>query len=524
MFRWFHTHHLVMTHPKLTVDNRGRRGRELLGVAAISGFNHFVRRFTTILCFACSVFTLRSEVKLAPVFSDHMVIQQGVTLPVWGTASPGEMVIVTCAGLEARAVANGSGIWRVILRPMSFTGKACELIVNGSNRIEIHDILPGDVWVAAGEGEMADAMDDFTIGKRAAAISDPGTRFFVRDASGGGHWVNASSENSPTLPAIPFFFARDLRASRKIPIGIIDCTTHSPAPIDAWISASGLKGLAPLSRPGAETSPSRLFQSLIKPLVPFAMTGVIWDQGSSDEGDHALRHRLFLAHLIRDWRKVWEQGPFPFLMLLPPGKGSGKESSDDYAVESYLSDHGSPRPAWPWIREGIVSALRLPNTGIASAIDLSGEDSSFDPLIVGRRLALTARHMVYGEELAHTGPVFRSVRIEQSRMRLYFEGGKGGLTMGSAPASGEAKGFSVSSSLKGFAIRGKEGRWFPAEAQIDGETVILSSDAVPKPIAARYNWKSLPLGNLYDRAGLPATPFRTDSDQSWEGNPRHPGS
>ena len=475
-----------------------------------------MRRFTTILCIACSVFSLRAEISLAPIFSDHMVIQQGVTLPVWGTAAPGETVIVTCAGREERTVADGSGSWRLTLRPISFTGKTCELIVNGSNRIEIQDILPGDVWIAAGEGEMADAIDDFPIGKRAAVISDPGARFFVRDASGGGHWVNASPENSPLLRAIPFFFARDLRASRKIPIGIIDCTTHSPAPIDAWISASGLKGLAPLSRPGAETSPSRLFQSLIKPLVPFAMTGVIWDQGSSDEGDHALRHRLFLAHLIRDWRKVWEQGPFPFLMLLPPGKGSGNESSDDYAVESYQSDHGSPRRAWPWIREGIVSALRLPNTGIASAIDLAREDSSFDPLIVGRRLALTARHMVYGEELAHTGPVFRSVRIEQSRMRLYFEGGKGGLTMGSAPASGEAKGlkvFSVSSSLKGFALRGKEGRWFPAEARIDGETVLLSSDAVPKPVAARYNWKSLPLGNLYDRAGLPAPPFRTDSDQ-----------
>ena len=112
-------------------------------------------------------------------------------------------------------------------------------------------------------------------------------------------------------------------------------------------------------------------------------------------------------------------------------------------------------------------------------------------------------------------------------MRLYFEGAKDGLTMGSAPGSGEAKGFkgfSVSSSLKGFALRGKEGRWFPAEARIDGETVLLSSDAAPKPVAARYNWKSLPLGNLYDRAGLPAPPFRTDSDQPSEGNPRHPGS
>ena len=109
--------------------------------------------------------------------------------------------------------------------------------------------------------------------------------------------------------------------------------------------------------------------------------------------------------------------------------------------------------------------------------------------------------------------MFRHARIEQNRIRLYFDGAKGGLTLGSAPGSGEETVSSVSSTLKGFAVCGKEGRWYPADARIDGETVLLSSDAVPKPIAARYGWKSLPDGNLYDRTGLPALPFRTDSDQ-----------
>jgi len=134
-------------------------------------------------------------------------------------------------------------------------------------------------------------------------------------------------------------------------------------------------------------------------------------------------------------------------------------------------------------------------------------------LIAGRRLAITARHLVYGEEIAFTGPVFSHARIEQNRIRLFFEGAKGGLTMGSAPGSGETISSPVSSSLKGFAVRGTDGRWFPAEARIEEKTVLLSSDAVPKPVAARYDWKSLPDGNLYDRAGLPALPFRTDYDQ-----------
>lgn len=486
--------------------------RELLGVDATSVFNHPVRRITTILCLACSVISLRAEVSLAPVFSDHMVIQQGVTLPVWGKAAPGETVIVTCAGREARTVADGSGSWRVILRPIAFTAKTCELIVNGSNRIEIQDVLPGDIWIAAGEGEMAAPLSNSAVGARAASISDPGTRFYARESSGQSHWVLVSSKTSPALPAVPFFFARDLRASRKIPIGVIDCTTSLPAPIDAWISTSGLIGLAPLNRPGVDAgrSPSRLFRSLIQPLAPFAITGVIWSQGVSDEGDHALRHRLFLAHLTRDWRRLWEQGPFPFVLLLPPGKGS----SDTSAVEPYRGDYRAPRRAWPWIREGIISTLRLPNTGIASATDLSGnDDAAFDPLVAGRRLALTARHLVYGEEIGYTGPVYHHARIEQSRIRLFFEGAKGGLTMGSAPGSGGGGLFALNSSLKGFAVRGAEGRWFPAEARIDGETVLLSSDAVSKPVAARYDWKSYADGNLYNRSGLPARPFRTDSDQ-----------
>ena len=464
----------------------------------------FVRRITIILSLACFVFPLRAEVRLAPIFSDHMVIQQGVTLPIWGTAAPGETVIVTCAGREARTIANGSGSWRVILRPITYTGDQIELIVNGSNRIEIHDVLPGDVWIAAGEGGMAAPLVDTSIGQRSGLVSDPATRFYLQDATGRGHWEVVTPKTSPSLPAVPFFFARDLRACRKIPIGMIDCTTGSDAPIDAWISSSGLRGVVPLSKNASVRS--RLFQTLIAPLVPFAISGVIWEQGKSDEGAHALRHRLFLMHLIRDWRHVWEQGPFPFLMLLPAGKGS----ADAIVVEPYLGDHGTPRRAWPWIREGITQSLTLPDTGIASATDLGEQDDGFDPLVAGRRLALTARHLVYGEEIAFMGPVFRSARIEQNRMHLFFANAKGGLTIGGAPGSGEETRFEVSSSLKGFALCGKDGRWFPANAKIEGESVLLWSDAVSKPEAARYNWKSMPQGNLYDRSGLPAPPFRTD--------------
>jgi len=471
-----------------------------------------VKRLLLILAvMVLPVIPIRAKVSLPAFFGDHMVIQQGVTLPLWGTADPGEQVIVSCAGQEGRTIADGAGRWRMILRPISFRGDRIDLIINASNRIEIHDVLPGDVWIAAGEGEMATPLWESPIGSQAAKISDPATRFYLRDAAGKGSWVVVTPETSPTLPAIPFFFARDLRAARRIPIGIIDCTSKSPAPISSWISAQGLRGLAPQIKgndPG-EARPSQSYNRFIQPLIPMAITGVIWDQGSSDEGTRALRHRLFLAHLIRDWRRAWGQGPFPFLMTLPAGKGSSEQAS----VEPYMGYHGSPHRAWPWIREGI-SSIHLPNTAIASAADLGSEDDgNIDPLIAGRRLALTARHLVYGEDVSCTGPVFSKAHIEKNRLRISFDGVKGGLTVGAPPKSDDQPTFSVHSTLRGFAIRGKEGKWFPAEARIENETVLLSSDAVPNPVDARYDWTSLPIGNLYDRSGLPAQPFRTDSDQ-----------
>jgi sialate O-acetylesterase len=254
-----------------------------------------------------------------------------------------------------------------------------------------------------------------------------------------------------------------------------------------------------------------LFDTLIKPLLPYAITGVIWSQGASDEGAPALRHRLFLSHLIRDWRRSWGQGPFPFLMVSPVGFGS----EEGHVVESFLGPSGKPLRAWPWIWEGIGSALSLPMTGTAVATDLGSpeEHGTRQSLLLGRRLALVARHRVYGEEVPDSGPVFRSLTVEGSMARLGFDNPCGGLVIGAPPSGDDRGGISAAPSLRGFALAGADRKWFPATALIKGETVLLSSDAVPHPVAARYDWRSFPLGNLCNKAGLPAGPFRTDGWQ-----------
>ena len=475
-----------------------------------------------LLVILCLIVTgLHAEVTMPAIFGDHMVLQQGTTVPIWGFAAPGEKVSVSYAGREGECVTSASGRWRIMLRPLQYSKSPGSLVVNGSNRIEFRDVIVGDVWVCAGEGNMAMPLSEASGGMEAASKGDFGLRCFTPMSTtaatpggkGAGRWIVCTPESAPSFPAVPFFFARDLRASRQVPVGIINCSTDESAPIASWMSRESLRGVE-MKREVAGAAPTSLFNGMISPLLPYAMTGVIWYQGESDEGVAALRHRILLPRLIRDWRAHWKQGPFPFFTVSPSGFGGG----DGSIVEPFLGDDGNPRRALPWLRESCLSSLALPATGIAVTTDLGLPDDRHPPdkLNVGRRLARLARHRVYGEEVADSGPSLRRMKIEGNKVRLDFESHGGGLTVAISPASsgGEnGEGSRVASSLKGFALAGADRKWFPATARIEGDEVILSSDAVPRPEAVRYNWKGSPPGNLYNREGLPAPPFRTDRDQ-----------
>lgn len=436
---------------------------------------------------------LHAEVTLPGIFADHMVLQQGMTLPVWGKAAPGERVSVLIGSRSGSVTADAAGNWRVTLRPLPLTGEPLLLIVNGErNRLEIRDVLAGDVWICAGEGNMALPLSD-AEGARQRNVQDPGMRFFVHGRHGAAdRWLTLSPENEPLISAVGFFFARDIRASRHLPVGIVQCTKDQAA-ITEWLPSAGR---------------SSAFGSLVRPILPFAMTGVLWYQGESDEGERALQYRRLLPRLVREWRSLWGEGPFPFYAVLPAGFGG----TDGPAVEPYVGPAGTVSRALPWLREGVLGLASLPMTGVASAVDLGDPDDRHpaDKSDVGRRLARLARHRTYGEEITDSGPLFRSLRVEEGRLRLSFASTAGGLVAG-LPPSQSPNGFpAVPSSLRGFAVAGSDGRWYPAEAVIEGDSVVLSSRAVKEPLEARYDWKGYPDGNLYNRDGLPALPFRSD--------------
>jgi len=241
--------------------------------------------------------------------------------------------------------------------------------------------------------------------------------------------------------------------------------------------------------PGHPWTPSGLFNGMIAPLAKFTIRGVIWYQGESNVGRAYQYRRLFKA-LIKDWRRAWGIGDFPFLFVQLANFLPAKP----YPAES----------AWAELREAQMMALSLPNTGMAVTIDI-GDPNDIHPRNkqeVGRRLALIARAKVYGEKVEYSGPLYKGMRIEDGKIRIFFDHVDGGLV---AKGGGERM---------GFAIAGPDRKFVWARAKIEGDTVVVWSPEVPNPVAVRYAWADNPICNLYNKAGLPASPFRTDD---WPG-------
>jgi len=233
-----------------------------------------------------------------------------------------------------------------------------------------------------------------------------------------------------------------------------------------------------------QNDPSSLYNGMIAPLIPFAIRGAIWYQGEANTRslEVAYQYRAVLPNMITNWREDWGQGDFPFLFVqLPNYKGRGGDQ-------------------WPVIRESFLKTLQLPNTGMAVTIDI-GELKNIHPKDkqdVGARLALAARHVAYGENIVYSGPIYESMRIRGNKAILTFKHVGSGLV---------AKG----GKLAGFTIAGEDRKFVPAEAKVEGGRVVVWSSKVGKPVAVRYAWANNPTCNLYNKEGLPASPFRTDN-------------
>lgn len=500
------------------------------------------------------------------LFSDHMVLQSGREVPIWGRAEPGAEVRVGFAGQTKTATADPQGDWEVRLDPMAPSFEPRTLRVSADEVREFQDVLVGEVWLASGQSNMFWPVSRSGDGREEMAAADhPALRLFqvpMRVANEPrsdvkGRWEVCSPDTVGRFSAVAYYFGRSLQETLEVPVGLIHSSVRGTT-AEVWMSGQAVESLADISpvpefwaqlvagerfaqfqnvtsqadvalaeakermkavgqriqelrREGVPNArdaltdeerevqsqarrvrliirhqmPGGLFNAMIHPLAPFAIQGVIWYQGES----HADRdgYGEILATLIEDWRGLWGQGDFPFLIV---GLANYREPPEEPA------DSG-----WARVREGQIAVVeKTPNTGFANAIDLGLAHDVHPPnkQEVGRRLALLALARTYGVSVADSGPSFESMEILPEAVLIRFQNAVGGLKT----SDGEP--------VRGFAVAGPDREWHWADARIEGETILLTCDAVPEPVAVRYAWADNPGVNLYNQDDLPAAPFRTD--------------
>jgi sialate O-acetylesterase len=464
-----------------------------------------------------------AEVKLPAIFSDHAVLQRDMKVPIWGWAEPGEQVSVAIAGQSHTATADDNGKWRVTLEPLSVGDKPLQLVVEGKDsRLERNDILVGEVWLCSGQSNMewpvteswnADlvipAANHPTI--RLVRVKGQGSQTPVEDFQGS--CQACAPETVKGFSAVGYHFGNELQQHLGVPIGLIDNSWGGSA-CDAWIRRDRLEGnplfaaqLANWDRIAAEYEktkdpklreqlagnhrPANLYHARLGPILGFAIRGAIWYQGESNAG-RAYQYREMFPLMIQNWREDWGQGEFPFYWV---------QLADFMAEKPQPGDS-----AWAELREAqTMTQDRLANTGQAVIIDI-GEGADIHPrnkLEVAQRLARWALARNYERDIVCQSPRYESMTNEGDAIVLKFKDVGGGLR---TVDSGE---------VKGFAVAGDDQKWSWAEAKITGpDQVTVRSSAVPKPVAVRYAWADNPVCNLYNKVGLPVTPFRTDD---WPG-------
>ncbi len=508
--------------------------------------------------------SLLAEVKLNPLFSDGAVLQRGQAVPVWGTARDGEKVTVELGAQKLSTIAK-NGTWRVDLAALT-AGGPFTMTIAGDNTVTVKNLLVGEVWICSGQSNM-----DFRFNKTATEKEErpkaafPKVRMFTVNkvpsltplTEQGGSWVECSPETVGNFSAVGYFFARDLYQKIGVPVGMIH-TSWGGTPAQAWTSLDGFGDNPELanyvttakkdleSNPAAiaalpaklaefqvakktwdETvgktyqeilkewnvatakakqdktplppkpvpaspepkqpvapsatphSPTTLYNGMIAPLLPYGIKGAIWYQGESN-AQQARQYRALFPAMIADWRAKWKLGDFPFLFVqIAPFKGQPPE-----------------------IREAQFLTLdKSKNTAMAVTTDV-GNANDIHPTQkepVGQRLALAARALAYGEKIEYSGPLYQSMKVQGDKIILSFTHVGSGLV-------------AKDGDLKGFTIADVDGVFVPASAVIQGTTVVVSGKGVINAKAVRFGWSNTPEVNLFNKEGIPATPFRTDVD------------
>lgn len=495
-----------------------------------------------ILLTLISAASAHAALELPAIFSDHAVLQREQSVPVWGWATPGQEVTVSMFGEQVKASTDATGKWRVNLKPHPSIAKPTTLTITAEGETKtINDVLIGEVWLGSGQSNMAMTVNrakDYE--KEQAAAKLPEIRMFTEKSGATdtaqdrckGTWVVCSPETVGGFSATAYFFGKEIHQALNLPVGLINSSVGG-TPIESWISPeaqSASEELKPffemVKKESATFDPVKakavfdkqlaawkeaakkakaagkpvpraprdpvalherkgnvggLYNGKIVPLIPYAIRGALWYQGEANSnGDKGRFYQHQLPLLVKDWRTRWGH-EFPFAWVQLPSFGANKEG-------------------WQLVREAALKSVQsVPKSGMAVTLDV-GEEKDIHPKnkqAVGNRLARWALGSVYGQTGATSGPLPVKHEVKGGEIVVTFSHTDKGLVLKEAKTSG-------------FVIAGADKVWQPAEARVDGDTIILSSKAVSQPVAARYAWTDMPDVTLWNGAGLPASQFRTD--------------
>lgn len=434
------------------------------------------------------------------LFTDHMVLQRDMPIPVWGTGQPGEQVTVKLEGRTASTVVGDDSRWKVELDALP-AGGPHRMTIDGIYRVALRDVLVGEVWLASGQSNMqwplkltdepekaiAESANKqlrlYTVPRKAA--EEPQT-----DVSG--RWEASSPESTPEFSAVAYYFGQALQKKLGVPIGMVS-TNVGGTPAEAWMCKEALAANESLKYyldQGRDEErmqrPYGLYNAMVHPLGNMNVRGAIWYQGESNAG-LAYEYRTLFPAMIADWRRTFRQPEMPFLFVqLAPFMDKSSEPKES---------------AWAELREAqLLTAKHDPHCAMAVITDV-GDEKDIHPKWkkpVGERLALAARKLAYGENIAFSGPMYVGLTVDNGTMVLEFAHAEGGLK-------------ARDGDLTGFAIAGEDGKFVNASAEIIAPNQVrVQSPEVKDPKYVRYGWADFPQGNLWDGADLPATPFRTD--------------
>jgi sialate O-acetylesterase len=394
------------------------------------------------------------------------------------------------------------------------------MTITGSNTIKLDNILVGEVWLCSGQSNMeysmrknskvvkTDSTKESPIDELERA-NNPAIRIFLvtqknlkQDATPAG-WSIARDSALRSFSAPGYFFAKELYAKLHVPIGVISSAVPGSA-IEPWLSGTitnekELTGDQPKLKID-ESQPGKFYPKMIQPLAPFAIKGFLWYQGETNcFQNESLEYTYKMQALINGWRTLWNNKnlPFYYVQIAPfyYSKSAGKYPLTTETLPKF------------W--EAQTLALHIPNTGMIVITDLVNTPDDLHPGFkweVGRRLALLALAKTYGEKVVYSGPVYSGMKIQNGKIELEF------TNTGSGLMSKDGK------PLTSFTIAGRDGQFVPAEAIIEGNKVIVSSQAVTAPVNVRFEWDEGGKANLFNKEGFPAAPFRTDNPLRYNSN------